>query len=133
MNLNTEQITHISQSLTQNGIKDIELHAELLDHICCEVESDMDAGSNFISAYKQTMETYQPKTMKRVQAQSQKARRGSSALMLKATILSSLLLISMFLSWGYFQEEKQMPVVEAVKAIVAFEPQQNSLIFFLLF
>ncbi len=58
MLLYDEQIEQISEKLSQGGVKDAKLHADLLDHICCYLEEQ--DGNDFETMLGQALKLLAP-------------------------------------------------------------------------
>ena len=56
--LNSEQIRIIKHDIENSGLKNNLLKDELLDHLCCSIESKMEKGLTFNQAYRETSELY---------------------------------------------------------------------------
>jgi len=56
--ISPENIQQIQQDLTHAGIDYLPLQQELLDHICIDVESEIEAGKNFNLAYETIKHQY---------------------------------------------------------------------------
>lgn len=58
MGLNDEHVSYIRKDLHFRGIVLEELQDEILDHVCCAVESEMDGGLRFFDAYQKVLRTF---------------------------------------------------------------------------
>ena len=56
--LTDEQIDYIVDDLRRRGLHYAPLVDELLDHVCCLVESEVAAGTDFEVAYRQTIQAF---------------------------------------------------------------------------
>lgn len=64
------QIAFISDEIYALGVDLNDLHDDLLDHICTAIESRMDAGESFESAFQQTIKLFGPGGLMQVQEQT---------------------------------------------------------------
>jgi hypothetical protein len=58
--LNDEQVDLIGRRLSAGGVKTGKLHEDLLDHVCCFVESRMERDEDFDLAYREALEAIAP-------------------------------------------------------------------------
>ena len=65
--LSSEQIRIIKYDIEKSGIKNNLLKDELLDHLCCCIESEMEKGLTFNHAYRKTSEIYPKKELSKTQ------------------------------------------------------------------
>jgi len=65
--LTLANVNFIIDDVNKAGITFSHLRDELIDHICCDVENEMKAGSSFESAYKKIRETADNKELRKVQ------------------------------------------------------------------
>ncbi len=71
MNIITEEnIDFIYQDVQVKGITLDDLLDEMVDHICCSIEPDMENGIQFETAYNNLMNTIESSTLKNVQHQT---------------------------------------------------------------
>lgn len=102
--LTNDHIDYIQWDLKARGLSDTSLQEELLDHICCVVEENMAAGALFITAYKEAVQAFGPKGFETIQIHSQKSINQKSLHMLKATLLTSLMVIGFMASYALFHK-----------------------------
>lgn len=58
--LNENQVNFILQDIKEKGLPQSKITDELLDHLCCGVEVEMDTGLNFSEAYHKTIQKFGP-------------------------------------------------------------------------
>lgn len=58
MELSKEQTASVEKLLEQSGLSYAPLQQELLDHICCDIETNMAAGYSFEQAQQMTFQIY---------------------------------------------------------------------------
>ncbi len=68
--LTEENIDFIYQDVQVKGIMLEGLLDEMVDHICCSIEPDIDKGVSFKIAYNNLMDTIESSTFKNVQHQT---------------------------------------------------------------
>ncbi|MDW7691428.1 hypothetical protein R9C00_18225 [Flammeovirgaceae bacterium SG7u.111] len=68
--LSKEDIDFLHKSLVQKEIKYDPLVDEILDHICCEVESLMENGMSFSDAYLRFSKSLKPKALKQLEEET---------------------------------------------------------------
>jgi len=61
--LSSEQIWILKNHIQKGGLKNNLLKDELLDHLCCCIESEMEKGLTFNDAYRKTSEIYPKKEL----------------------------------------------------------------------
>ena len=69
MKLKELQIEFIEQDLLERGISNDQLHEDLVDHLCCEVEAKMKQGLVFKDAYLQAIQPYQKRGAKNINSE----------------------------------------------------------------
>lgn len=60
MKVSAQQISFINRDLFKRGIHDAALRGDLLDHICCLLESPTLSGQNFKDNYEQALQSFGP-------------------------------------------------------------------------
>ena len=68
--LSAERIDYIDKDITNRGICFGSLHEDLLDHLCTAVESEMEKGKDFETAYFNTIKLFGPGGLRQVQYQT---------------------------------------------------------------
>jgi hypothetical protein len=67
LSLTEEQITFIENDIRVRGITSPDLSIDLLDHICCLIENELDEYRNFETVYEQTLLLFGEKGLKEIQ------------------------------------------------------------------
>jgi hypothetical protein len=62
-----KEIDQISIDIDQQGLTYVELKNEILDHICCEIEMEMEQGLMFNDAYGKVKEAMGKKRIRQIQ------------------------------------------------------------------
>lgn len=60
MSLSKEQITFISRHIEREGIENPDLRNDMLDHICCAVEANLEESSDFEEVFNQVLADFCP-------------------------------------------------------------------------
>lgn len=56
--LSDKQIDHILNDIGARGVEMESLQQNLLDHICCIIENNLEENGDFESFYKKTIQTF---------------------------------------------------------------------------
>jgi hypothetical protein len=70
LSLTEEQITFIEKDIKVRGITSPDLSIDLLDHICCLIENELDEYRNFDTVYEQTLLLFGEKGLQEIQAET---------------------------------------------------------------
>jgi hypothetical protein len=65
--LNDSHVTFILDRIIADGVTDINLQNDLLDHYCCFIEERLSAGADFESVYKIAFQNITPNGMQEIQ------------------------------------------------------------------
>lgn len=101
MNMLTEaQIQYIRERIRQEGVNRTDLEHDILDHLCCLIEAEMDGGGNFEDAFKKVFEDFAPTGgLKRIQGEVNYISLKKTIIMKKfAVIAESLVMILFFIT-----------------------------------
>ena len=69
--LKDEHITFILEDIRRNGIESEELQLDLLDHICCVIETEMLPNSNFEEFYRSIIHRFYKHELREIQEETQ--------------------------------------------------------------
>jgi hypothetical protein len=69
--LTDEQIAFILEEIRRNGIESEELQIDLLDHICCVIETEMLPDTNFDEFYRSIIPRFYKRELKEIQEETQ--------------------------------------------------------------
>jgi hypothetical protein len=69
--LTEEQIAFILEEIRRNGIESEELQLDLLDHICCVIETEMLPDTNFDEFYRSIIPRFYKRELKEIQEETQ--------------------------------------------------------------
>ncbi len=99
--LNNQQIAYVEDFLTAHQLDYLPLKEEMLDHICCMIESRMAEGISFHLASKKVFDTFGKDDMKELQDQTIFLLEQKPLTMKKISFLVLGLLLTAFtLVWG---------------------------------
>ena len=68
--LTDEQVRFILEDIRRNGIVTEELQQDLLDHICCVIEAEMSAESNFEEFYRRILPRFFKRNLREIQEET---------------------------------------------------------------
>jgi murein DD-endopeptidase MepM/ murein hydrolase activator NlpD len=91
MTLSEIQIIMINQKLKQNRLEHYPLYEEMLDHICCLVETNMDNGYSYEQAVQSAFEKLGPQDVSRYQKETNRLLNRNQIIMKRITIAASVL------------------------------------------
>lgn len=94
--LTAEQVECIGNLLLKEGLNYGPVKEELLDHLCCQVEFEMQKGSSFEKATQKAFQAFKEDEFKEIQQQILKPK---SSFMRKILTLLVLILIGFFFLW----------------------------------
>jgi hypothetical protein len=68
--LNDEQVTYILNDIRRSGIESEELQLDLLDHICCVIETEMLPNKNFEEFYRSILPRFFKRELREIQEET---------------------------------------------------------------
>ena len=68
--LSEEQIAFIRNDISRNGIETEDLQSNLLDHICCIIEQNLEENGDFGSFYSATLKTFYKKELREIEEET---------------------------------------------------------------
>lgn len=103
--LSEKQTDLVEQLIAKSELSYHPFKEELLDHICTDIESRMEAGNAFPSAIEQAFDTFPKDEIKEIEEEILNSLNQKHAIMKKVSLLAlaSLLLCSTFI-WAHQQE-----------------------------
>ena len=110
MMLNELQIDRVATWVETQKLRHAGLREELLDHICCAIEADMETGSSFGAAYEAAIGRFGSKGLKQVERQTIFLLTYQSRLMKLITAAPGMLAIS-FLLVSYSGVSQAIPAI----------------------
>jgi hypothetical protein len=69
-NLNVEQIEFILNDIKSRGVEMEDLQSNLLDHICCIIEQNLEENGDFEGFYSKTIKTFFKKELKEIEVET---------------------------------------------------------------
>ena len=104
--LNDKQIRRISKEIDRSGLTYTELQEELLDHLCCDVEAEMNEGLEFIRALEKVRKGIGDNRLQEIQEETlllinQKYRIMKKFMYVLGIIAPSLLLLGSLFKWQH--------------------------------
>ncbi len=111
--LNNQQVVYIEAFLASNKLDYLPLQEELLDHICCMIETKMSSGKPFHKATEEVFDLFQKDELKELQDQTIHSLNQKKLTMKKAIFLVfALVLTTVSLLWAVNinTPNKQSPV-----------------------
>ena len=67
LELTEQEIDRISSEIDQQGLTYTQLKNEILDHICCNIEAEMEQGLTFNEAYRKVKSEMGKKRIRQIQ------------------------------------------------------------------
>jgi hypothetical protein len=68
--LSEEQVEFIRNDISHNGIETEDLQSNLLDHICCIIEQNLEENGDFGSFYSATLKTFYKKELREIEEET---------------------------------------------------------------
>lgn len=90
MPLHKDQIDHIKEQLRNRGLANGPLDDELLDHVCCDVEKRMSAGTDFHQTLTQILREIDPRMIRKFQSRVARFRKYKPIDMLQNHITTTV-------------------------------------------
>lgn len=91
MNISAGQITRIREQLIEQGITSATLCDDLLDHLCCEIESKLNEGIDFETAWQTSLIELAPQGVKAIEEETNYLLHPKITMIKKAAFLSGTL------------------------------------------
>ncbi|MEL6924129.1 MAG: M23 family metallopeptidase [Bacteroidota bacterium] len=115
LSLTPEQVALVEQRLAAERIHFSTLHDELLDHLCCKIENQLESGIAFHDACDRAFASFGEEGMKELQSQTIQLVQQKSRLMRHLFLALSAILFPTFLFWsGYLHRAFQPTEVQHV-------------------
>lgn len=121
--LTDQQLEQVAIWMKSQGMRHLELEAELLDHICTSVEHKMEAGMPFSAAFQASVGEFGEAGMQRVERDTIHLLTYQSTLMKRLTLAAGLLCISFLLiTYAGFSQSipTLVPIVGEIEISSAF-------------
>ena len=99
-----EQVDFILDDIRRNGIEMEDLQLNLLDHICCIIEQNLEADGDFEGFYRQTVQQFYKKELREIEAETiQLLTFKNYYAMRKTMIVSGLVSVMAFVTGSLFK------------------------------
>lgn len=103
--LSDEQIQQVLEQLEAAGLDYLPLQEELLDHLCCSIETKMQQGLSFAEAQVLSYQAFGENGIAQVQLETLSSLHQKNLTMKKVSLLMLLLMLGVFTySWAFQQE-----------------------------
>jgi hypothetical protein len=100
--LTDQQIEFISNDIRSRGISIESLHQDLLDHICCIIEQNLDANGDFTNFYENTIKTFYKKELFEIEEETISLLTNKNYYTMKKIMIVSGIASAFVLSCGIF-------------------------------
>lgn len=100
--LTEQQIDRILNDIRARGVKTESLQLNLLDHICCIVERDLEPDGDFESFYQQTLKTFYKHELREIEEEAELLLTYNNYYTMKKSMIISGALSALLLSVGIF-------------------------------
>jgi len=117
LSLTEEQIAFIENDMKVRGITSPDLSTDLLDHICCLIENELDEYRNFETVYQKTLLLFGEKGLKEIQEETNRLLTFkhyyfmNSTMKISGYVSSMLILIGSFFKFQHWPGANVMIVV----------------------
>ena len=68
--LTENQIAYVEKTIKKRGIKDLYIRDDIVDHVCCIIEEEMEKGKNFPEGCKKAVLSFGPHGFRKLQDES---------------------------------------------------------------
>jgi len=123
--LNEQQLLYVSTRLEEEGLKHQSVKAELMDHICCAIETKMEAGAMFSSAVNRTFNAFAENEFLEIEANARSLQRYNW--LNRRTLALGLLLLFLFsgLYWRAAQADRKPSITPVASQASATNSNQQ--------
>ena len=119
--LSDKHIVFIKDDLIDRGLTYLPLHEEVLDHVCCAIEYEMEQGQSFNQAYQSIIDSFGKEGFQTMQTETiQLLYSKSSKFMKTAILLVSMLFFGVMGSNSEFEPPSRSPLAGAPKVTGSF-------------
>jgi len=118
--LNEQQIAFIENDIRVRGITSPDLNVDLLDHICCIIEVNLDEYRNFETVYQETLLLFGEKGLKEIQEETNRLLTFKHYYIMNSTMKISGYVSSLMILSGAFFKFKHWPGDEALMQLGVF-------------
>lgn len=107
--LTEEQIAFIENDIAVRGISSSDLRVDLLDHICCLIEEELDEYRDFNAVYMEVLPLFGPKGLKEIQQETNRLLTFKHYYIMNATMKISGYVSSILIFIGGFFKTMHWP------------------------
>lgn len=122
------QIDYIRDDISARGVKMVSLQQDLLDHICCVIEHNLEADGDFERFYQSTVKTFYKKELVEIEAETIHLLIHKNYYIMKKTMLisgaaaSALLFLGLIFKFMHWPGAGMMLVLGVVLLSLVFLP-----------
>ncbi len=118
--LTEEQIAFIENDIKVRGITSPDLSIDLLDHICCVIENELDGYRNFDTVYQETLLLFGEKGLKEIQDETNRLLTFKHYYIMNSTMKISGYISSLMILSGAFFKFNHWPGANALMLVGVF-------------
>lgn len=118
--LTEQQIAFIEKDIKVRGVTSPDLNIDLLDHICCLIEVNLDEHGNFETVYQETLLLFGEKGLKEIQEETNRLLTFKHYYIMNSTMKISGYVSSLMILSGAFFKFKHWPGDEALMQLGVF-------------
>ena len=107
--LNEQQIAFIENDIKVRGVTSPDLNIDLLDHICCLIEVNLDEYRNFETVYQETLLLFGEKGLKEIQEETNRLLTFKHHHIMNKTMKISGYISSLMILFGAYLEFQHWP------------------------
>ncbi|MBK9639052.1 MAG: hypothetical protein IPO63_15140 [Bacteroidetes bacterium] len=107
--LNEKQIDFILDDIRRNGVELEDLQSNLLDHICCIIENELEENGDFEQFYFSTIKKFYKKELREIEEETISLLTFKNYYVMKKTMLVSGVVAASFLTLGIILKFLHMP------------------------
>ena len=118
--LTEEQIAFIENDIKVRGITSPDLSIDLLDHICCVIENELDGYRNFDTVYQETLLLFGEKGLKEIQDETNRLLTFKHYYIMNSTMKISGYISSLMILSGAFFKFNHLPGANVLMLVGVF-------------
>ena len=108
-NISDEQIDYILNDISARGVKLEDLQQNILDHVCCIIEQNLEVTGDFKSFYLRTIETFYEKELSEIEDETNLLLTFKNYYKMKKAMIISGSISAIFLLIGCFLKLMHLP------------------------
>src|SRR6185312_218924 len=101
-NISDEQIEYILSDIKTRGVEMEDLQLNLLDHVCCIIEQNLEGNGDFRAFYLKTINSFFKKELKEIEEEAKSLVNNKHYYTMKKVMLNSGVISAVLLSTGIF-------------------------------